>query len=121
MTDSLEIIAAFVDRERVDPDALKQALSTDEGRSYLVDLVALREVVAEPAFVAAAAHATPRLSSRLALVAASLMFLSVGAVGFAAGWSIAPASTASKIVAPPPAREIPIESGRTWIETTGGF
>lgn len=45
--DTLEVIDRFVDRERVDADALKTALATDEGRSYLVDLLAMREMVAD--------------------------------------------------------------------------
>jgi hypothetical protein len=42
--DPYEVIGAFVDGERVDPDALKAALSTDDGRQYLVDIAILREM-----------------------------------------------------------------------------
>jgi hypothetical protein len=45
MTDTYEVIAAFADGERVDADPLKQALSEPAGRDYLIDLLALREVV----------------------------------------------------------------------------
>jgi len=43
-----ETIAAFIDSERVDPLALKRALASEEGRNYLVQLVAMREVMATP-------------------------------------------------------------------------
>ena len=42
--DPYEVLGAFIDGERVDPDALKDALSTDEGRQYLIDAAALREM-----------------------------------------------------------------------------
>jgi hypothetical protein len=45
MTNDLEIIAAFIDGERVDASRLAQALVAPEGREYLVDLLALRELV----------------------------------------------------------------------------
>ena len=41
----LETIAAFIDGERVDPQALKRALAHEPGRDYLVELVAMRELV----------------------------------------------------------------------------
>lgn len=44
---TFEVIDAFVDRERVDADALKAALASEEGRSYLVDILAMRELVAD--------------------------------------------------------------------------
>ena len=42
--DPFEVIGAFVDGERVDPETLKNALSSDEGRQYLVDVALLREL-----------------------------------------------------------------------------
>lgn len=43
--DSLGVIAAFLDGADVDGSSLKQALATDEGRDYLVDLLSLRRAV----------------------------------------------------------------------------
>ena len=43
MEQNLEILDAFVDGERVDPQALKRALSDPDGRDYLIDILALRE------------------------------------------------------------------------------
>jgi hypothetical protein len=45
MTEGFEIVDAFVDGERVDGDALKRALAEPAGRDYLVDVLALREMV----------------------------------------------------------------------------
>jgi hypothetical protein len=45
MTDTFEVIAAFADGERVHADRLKQALGEPGGREYLIDLLALRDVV----------------------------------------------------------------------------
>jgi hypothetical protein len=42
-----ELIAAFADSERVDTAALRTALADEAGREYLVDLVAMREIVKE--------------------------------------------------------------------------
>src|SRR5262245_26520905 len=47
MSDELEVISAFVDGERVDHDAFRRALADAAGRDYLIDLLALRESVAE--------------------------------------------------------------------------
>src|SRR5687768_10374374 len=47
MKNDFEVIAAFADGERVHADALKMALATDEGRQYLIDTIALREVAGE--------------------------------------------------------------------------
>lgn len=46
MQSDLEIIDALIDGERVDADALKRALATPEGRSYLVDAWLLRGALA---------------------------------------------------------------------------
>jgi hypothetical protein len=40
-----EVIAAFADGERVDTRALRAALADEAGRDYLIDLVAMREIV----------------------------------------------------------------------------
>jgi hypothetical protein len=49
MDQHLDTIDAFFDGERVDVPALRAALATDEGRSYLLELAAMREIVAMPA------------------------------------------------------------------------
>ena len=42
-----EVIAAFADGERVDTRALRAALADEAGRDYLIDLVAMREIVGQ--------------------------------------------------------------------------
>lgn len=43
--DRCELIAAFADGERVDTNELRVALADDAGREYLIELVAMREIV----------------------------------------------------------------------------
>ena len=80
--DTFDVIERFVDRERVDADALKAALATEDGRSYLVDLLAMREMVmdqADVAPVAASASAAPkRPAIALVVAAAASAVLGVG-------------------------------------------
>lgn len=47
MKSDLEIIDAFIDGERVDAGALKNALADPDGRAYLIDAWLLREAVRE--------------------------------------------------------------------------
>lgn len=128
-TPDLAIVAAFIDGERVDPVALKQALASDEGRDYLVDLVAMREVMATPAaavattIAASAPTATSRWSMR-GLAAAAAVTLAVGVGSYVLGnlaaerRIVAQQEAANK--APTPTREIAPDSSTSWIETSGG-
>lgn len=119
-----ETIAAFIDGERVDTVALKHALATDEGRSYLTELVAMREVIAGP--TAAPLHITrpARSSSWRGFAAAAAVALIVGVAGYALGHFAtvrriaAEQEAANK--APMPTREIAPTSTTTWTETSGG-
>jgi hypothetical protein len=43
--DRFEVIAKFADGERIDTQALLAALADEAGRNYLIDLVAMREIV----------------------------------------------------------------------------
>jgi hypothetical protein len=45
MSDTHEVISAFLDDEPIDANELAQALSDPEGRALLIDLLALRHVV----------------------------------------------------------------------------
>lgn len=129
MTTDFEIIAAFVDGERVDGEALKQALASDDGRQYLVDLIALREVAGDDAIVPAPVSTgrTRRTAGWLAVAAgialttmagyqAGVSRAQVGAAG-----TVAPASAARPQVTPPkPTVIIKLEPGTTWQDPTGG-
>jgi hypothetical protein len=123
MEDTFEVITAFVDGERVDPQALKDALSDSEGREYLIDIVALREAVSDRAVVAPALADSQR-PLRYWLAAAAVVLLSaasgyaVGARGV--GEAATPSSTVvgrQPIEAPTPSRVIRFEQGVNWTET----
>jgi hypothetical protein len=85
-----EVIDAFVDGERVDAVAFKQALSEDQGRDYLVDAWLLRESVQdEMALEASAPPARPRTRGpRSWLLAAAVIVVSL-AGGYAVGFRMA--------------------------------
>lgn len=123
---SLDVVAAFIDGERVDPLALKRALATDEGRDYLVDLVAMREVIATPTMAAVTAP-TPAVTSRWSwrgLAAAAAVTVTVGLGAYTLGHIVAERAIAAQQEAankaPTPTREIAPDSSTSWIETSGG-
>ena len=93
MTDQqprFEVIAAFADGERVDTLALREALSHEAGRDYLIDLVAMREVVSGTAIGVAETGTAPRstgwsLARRRLVGIAAAAVIAVGAAGYAIG------------------------------------
>jgi hypothetical protein len=90
-----ELIGAFVDGERVDPEALTSALASPEGRQYLVDAVTLRELATERPLPAASAvwhERRPVSLARWAAVAAAIVV--AAASGYLAGHA-APRAVAS--------------------------
>lgn len=105
MTDPYEVIAAFADGERVDPAALKQALSEPAGRDYLVDLLALREAVqvTGPEYATVARVRRPRL--RWLAAAALLVVIGGGALFFTTRDSDRP---------PTPNHVVKLERGLDW-------
>src|SRR6185436_535172 len=120
-TDSFEVIAAFVDGERVDPIALKSALASPEGRDYLVEMVALREVVARDTIAADAANARP--ARRWLVGAAAAIVLSLGG-GMALGHRLAShvdtaAIAAAEVAAPQPTRVIEVAPDASYIKPEG--
>ena len=131
-----EIIAAFVDDERVDAEALARALAKPEGREYLIDVLAMRELTVGAARVEPATHVTPPSSPaprlRLAAAAAALL-VACSAGGYFAGLRlgkmsappaiVAPATPepgAAQVVAPAPTSVIRLQSGVDWTEKAGG-
>jgi hypothetical protein len=126
MRNDLETVAAFIDGERVDPADLKRALATEEGREYLVALVALREVVRDD-HDAAATSAPPVTAHKLPrgwwLVSAAAVLLAV-AGGFALGVRRTPAADAITVSTPAPGTPAPaptkilkLEKGVNWSES----
>jgi hypothetical protein len=124
MNDRLEVIDAFVDGERVESAALKQALAEQPGRDYFVDAWLLREGVLDELAQEPVPQVRPRADRRwpMLAIAASLAGVMVGGV---AGYQLGvprsePGATAAATVptaaspgasfpAPPATREIAVE------------
>ena len=136
MTNFHEVIAALIDGERVDPDGLKEALARPEGREYLVDLLALRELTSEqswPTMGAVSGRMTGRRVRWLATAAAVVMASALG--GYVAGHhtGLAPVSDVQRAIEasatpalvtltpPAPTRVIRLDPGVDWQEGGGGI
>lgn len=126
MTDLQIVIEAFADNEPVDPQLLKEALSTTEGRDHLVDVLVLRGLVREN--TATAPSATSRLPLRprrlrWLSVAAGIAALSVAGGYLAGRQSVRPAqrteTTAISQSAPEPTRVIRLQETADWIDRAG--
>ena len=105
-----EVISAFLDNEPFDPQALAAALADAEGRELLLDLVALRALVAdEPAVAAIPRRAELASRSRwiaTGFLAASLIF------GAGAAWLLPPLLRQQRADVPPrPDRVVTFETG----------
>jgi hypothetical protein len=126
MMNIYEVIDAFADGERVNPGALKQALSTDAGRQYLIDIVALREVAGQDIPVAPVGTRASQGAARWLALAAGLAFAVIG--GYQAGMSRGAADAAGALPpavmsekAPPvPTVVIKLEPGTTWRDPAKG-
>ena len=79
MSNTHDVISAFLDDERFNPDELAAALSEPEGRDLLLDLVALRHVVQPESRAAITPKQGPvRLWLRPTVAAAALVVAVVG-------------------------------------------
>ena len=120
MDDSLEIIDAFVDGQRVDPATLESALADPAGRRYLTDLIALREVVRTPESTVVASPAAARRWRWMAVAACVV----IAGGGYLAGVQIerqrSREAAAATSKAPAPTRVIELKPGVNWHETSGG-
>ena len=119
-TAPLEVVAAFVDGERVDTLALKTALAQPEARDYLADLIALREVMAQAGSTPAAAA---RPSRRWLIGAAAAVMLSLSG-GYALGLRLGGTGTGDGSVvantpAPQPTRVIEVSPGASNVPQGG--
>ena len=114
--EGFEIVAAFVDGERVDAQALKSALAQPDARDYLADLVALREVLGQSGPQAAAASARPGRQWLVAAAAAVALSLGGGYVlGVRLGSTQPGGGSVSQGAAPQPPRAIEVAPGATYI------
>ena len=127
-----ELIAAFADGERVDTSALRAALADEAGRDYLIDLIAMREIVKQTDELQSAApvrggSATWR-RSMTGLAAALAM--AVGLAGYAIGQqrsqlvpvAVHPPLAADEVVAleAPPAPTQVIRLENNTVPASGG-
>jgi len=122
MDESLAVVAAFVDGERVDAQALGHALERADGRRYLIELVALGAVLDRADAQERPAQRAPRRPARW-VAAAAIVVVSLG-TGYAAGRAIseraADAARAEATAPPAPTRVIDLTPGVNWQETKGG-
>src|SRR3954469_13836414 len=81
----LDVISTFLDGERVEPDELKLALDSPEGRDYLVDLLTLREAIGGLRPFAALARKPARIWTILRGPAAAAILILAMAGGYIAG------------------------------------
>jgi hypothetical protein len=131
MSDSFDVIQAFVDDEPVDPVELERALADPDGRAHLIDIVVLRNLARQsvPVMPALAAR-RPRRAGWLP--AAAAIALATGLGGYLAGGraarpqppatqdAAASAAVGGTTTAPAPAYVIRLEPGVDWTERTGG-
>src|SRR5215471_7972330 len=128
MSDTHDVIEAFIDGEFVDPAQLKAALADDAGRDLLIDLLALRGLVAGQAALRPAATDAPAgrsRVSRLRLVAAAAGIAGLALLGGYLAGSHRPSSIAAPAAvtgtpAPAPTHVIRLENGVDWNEKVGG-
>ena len=116
--EQLDVISAFIDDEPFDAKELGDALSLREGREQLIDLIALRRVVAvEPTSDVRSRRVT---SPWRGLLAAAVLALAVGGAFFVGRQSTAGESPAvAPDAAPAPARVIELRPGIEWKQTGG--
>jgi len=135
MTDMDDVIEAFADGERVDPEDLDRALADPAGRAHLRDILVLRGFMRSASLVQtpAAANAAPRIGRSfgwLSIAAALTVVASIGAyvagehvassrMSIAAAPAPGPTSTAP-VAAPEPTHVIRFEPGVDWTEQKGG-
>jgi hypothetical protein len=124
-----ESLAAWVDGEPVSRADVARALETSEGRDYVLDLMALRHLVAVTTPTLAATTPPRRVPRWPAVAAAAALMCVVG--GYVAGRVVtpsvpttantaAPVSAPASMTAPAPTRVIQLGEGTDWRETGGG-
>jgi len=135
MDSKFDALAAWVDGEPVARTEVAVALETREGRDYVLDLMALRHMVAVTSPELFATVTTTRPARRWpAFAAAAAAVVLCAAGGFAAGRLAAPVqtslpdgteaiavpiSTPVTISAPEPTRVIRLDEGTSWRESGG--
>jgi hypothetical protein len=115
MSDSHEVISAFLDDEAFDATALAHALSEPAGRELLLDLLALRHLVrTEGKDGAAPSDRKPWRTSLRAVVAAAAVL-----VALVGGYLFGARRTESSMAAAPPATRV-VQAPAAWTVLPAG-
>src|SRR6266513_411894 len=112
MSDTDEVISAFLDEEPFDPSQLAEALSEPDGRALLLDFLALRHLVQPQGHQAPVSFEQQRRRAPLkALVAVAAVFVALAGgyfVGQRGGVAPSEAPPATRVVDAPAAwQEVP--------------
>jgi len=117
-------IDAFLDGETVGPAALDAALAAAEGRAYLMDSLAMRQLLSDQP---AAGAPVRRRGALISYARAAGVVLALVGLGYAAGARtppreqlVVPTSSAQSVAPPEPTRVIELEPGVNWHESKGG-
>jgi len=114
MSDTHEVISAFLDDEPFDPSQLAEALSEPAGRAFLLDVLALRHVVQpQGGHQAAASEQQRRRAPLKALIAAAAVF-----VALAGGYFVGQRGGVAPTDAPPATRVV--EAPAAWQDVPAG-
>jgi hypothetical protein len=108
MSNSHEVISAFLDDRAFELEDLRAALEQRDGRALLLDLLALRRLVQPSDAVPAVPSARTRSRSWVRPAVAAAAVVTALAVGYLAGVKRAPAVAQS--VAPPATRIVQVTS-----------
>ncbi len=118
-------IDAFLDGETIESSALDTALAEPTGRAYLIDALALRQLMVDSTKLDA--MPVQRRSTLLSYASAAAIALALVGFGYAAGvrkatpeTSSMPTNAVQHIVAPEPTRVIELRPGVNWHESKGG-
>lgn len=115
MTQSHDVISAFLDDEPFDATELAGALSDPAGRELLIELVALRHLVQPDATASRAIERRPARSSLRVLVAAAAVV-----VALVAGYAIGGRRAETATVTDPPTATRVVEATSGWQEIPAG-
>lgn len=106
MTDKYEVISAFLDGEAFEATSLGEALADPDGRALLIDLIALRHLVAESPEAVPVVRQHGRKRLLFAVAAAAIVLASL------LGYSLGERQGARSVDAPPtPTRVVQTTTG----------
>jgi hypothetical protein len=114
MSDTHAVISAFLDDESFDPVELAGALSDPAGRTLLIDLLALRQIVQPDEAILPVAPAARRSSVRPLLAAAAML------IALAGGYFLGDRRSEVEMADPPAPTRVVQETAWQILPTGGG-